>query len=1033
MGVTEGRDDAEMRLSTQGGRGTLRAISGPMVMQLVRVRLLFRLAIPGLCCSVIGGCSGGGTPTSSEPPPPPGFTLSISPSSLTLNQGGNQTLQVEATAVGGFSGSIALSTSTVSGGITLSPSSATVTPGSPTAVQVSASGTASISQQSITFSGTSGLLSGSATLQLTVQGSPVPDPFHYVGGAPQSGFFDESRQLLFLTNIGLNELDVITAAGGSVKARVVVPQPMGIDQMADGKTLVIGTDAQEIVTVDEDTLAITIHPYAAPGNGALFLSGAVFFPEVAAMANGKVLLVGGVQGTEDAAQPVYEWNPTTDTFTQIYPVASFTTLFAAGYLARSTDRKWAVFVDYGSSDQFYLYSSDQDSFSTVPLNTVNPPSNLYGVRGYALNSDGSVIAVASATEVSFFDRSFNLLGTAPLPSALQYGEGVSFSADGSKLYLAFSFPPALEEVDVGSYTTSGYLAAAVDPGSGEGGNFIAADAEGHAYFAIFGGIRVVSLSQNPIPNPTGTLNGSNCSGLNSIAPLNTSEQVAQVLPLSNVSVYVGGQPATVSGDGMNVSVPASSSPGPADVECIDTQGNTTVMVQGVSYGVDPVALSANLLPPTGSSHAYVFGFGFSTESFGAPLPTITVGGLTAPSPGPPQPLGQGVLEAATIGIPNASPGTTADINVVSSLGSGRLAGAATYYPTPTIVPASGVLQLTFDTLRNRLYVLKATEVDVLDATQLQWLTPLAFPANFTGTVQSMGLTPDGSKLAVLAMAGAVPEMVVLDPAGGAASVTAYTGYVFDIVGSMAITNLNQALLPGTPGLVFDLTTLAYSSLPVPAGQAIRASADGTHVYSAVLNSSGGTVYSIDPSTFAEQTEGFGYLFWTDLAVSPDGSHFAAVDAPPYAGGDLVGFFDSSLRLLNANAYPDYSPPDDSGVLGATYSPGGQVVLVPLGDSIEFWDANTGTLRARLMAPEELQVLVYPENGVAPMLALNAAGDTIFAASKSGVSVIPLPGPIDQMPPMQWPYARGSGFIVPHSSLRGTMAERMRGFASLRAK
>jgi hypothetical protein len=933
--------------------------------------------------------------------------------------------------VGGFTGNVALSAGAVSGGVTVSPSSVTMAAGSQTTVQVSASGTASIAQQAITFSGTSGSLSGSTTLQLTVNGSPVPDPFHTVGGQPGSGFFDESRQLLFVTNIGLNELDVIAGADGSVKARIAVPQPMGIDQMADGRTLVIGTDAQEIVTVDENTYAVTAHPYAASGDGVYTL----FFPVVAAMANGKVLLATEEQGIEDGSAPLFEWDSTTDTFTQIYPTAPSVFAWEAGYVERSADHKWAVVAGYqAGSNQFYLYSSDSDSFATVPASTVNPPNNEYGVRGYALNSDGSKIAVASALEVSFFDRSFDLLGTAPLPGSFQNGDGVMFSADGSKLYLKFGGPTALEEVDVGSYTASGYLSAAVDPGLGTDGSFIAADAEGHAYVAIAGGILVVSLSQNPIQNASGiAFPGANCAEfLQAPEPLNTSEQFALVSALTGVSVYVGGQPAALSNGGMDLTIPASSSPGPADVECIDTQGARTMMVQAVSYGVDPVAFSANLLPPTGSSHAYVFGFGFSTGSTGASPPTITVGGMAAASLGPVQNAALGTLQGATVGIPNGGPGTTANINVVSSLGSGTLPGAATYYPAPTIVPASGILQLTFDTVRNRLYALKATEVDVLDATSLQWLTPLAFPASFTGTVSSMAITPDGSRLAVAAFAGDVPEVIALDPAGGSGTLSSDSVDFSDIFGSMAITNLNQVLLPGNSGLVFDLSTLTFSRVPAFAGQAIRASADGTHVYSAVLNVTSGTVYSIDPSTFAMTSEGFGYSFWTDLAVSPDGSHFAAVDAPP-GTGDAVGFFDSGLRYLNANAYPDYSPPDDSGVLGVTYSPGGQVLVVPLGDSIEIWDANTGTLRARLMTPEELQVLVYPENGVAPMIALNAAGDTIFAVSKSGVSVIRLAVPLDQTPAMSWPEARFGGPIAPHSAQRGTMTDRMRGFGSPHVK
>ena len=87
-----------------------------------------------------------------------------------------------------------------------------------------------------------------------------PDSFHVIGGEFGQRFYDQARQLLFVANPGLNELDVLSGTDLSVRARVAAPQPWGIDQMADGNTLVIGTDAQGIVTVDEDTLVVTQHP-----------------------------------------------------------------------------------------------------------------------------------------------------------------------------------------------------------------------------------------------------------------------------------------------------------------------------------------------------------------------------------------------------------------------------------------------------------------------------------------------------------------------------------------------------------------------------------------------------------------------------------------------------------------------------------------------------------------------------------------------------------------------------------------------------
>ena len=68
---------------------------------------------------------------------------------------------------------------------------------------------------------------------------------------------------------------------------------------------------------------------------------------------------------------------------------------------------------------------------------------------------------------------------------------------------------------------------------------------------------------------------------------------------------------------------ASSTVGPVDVVCIGSFGDEVVYAEGVSYGVDPIGFSANLLPPTGNPPAYLFGFGFSGKG---EVPSIDIGG-----------------------------------------------------------------------------------------------------------------------------------------------------------------------------------------------------------------------------------------------------------------------------------------------------------------------------------------------------------------------------------------------------------------------
>ncbi len=934
-----------------------------------------------------------------------------------MQAGVAQALQVTVTPQNGFTGTVSVAAPAVSAGITVSPTTLSITPGAPSAFSFSASGNAPITQQTFALEATSGSLTASTSFEVNITGAAISDPYYAVGGSMVHGFYDESRQMLFATNLGLNEVDVISGQDFSIKARVPVPQPLGIDQMGDGNTIVIGTEAQELVTIDEDTYAVTSHPFSAAGTGGFTL----FFPTVVALANGKVLAIGQEQGIDssdivDGGQYIYVWDSNANTFSQLEPNPQNPNdlLWETDSLARSADHKWAVFA----GDQFYLYSSDSNSLSTAAFVSVNPPENEFGVRGYAVNADGSEIAVVSADQVVFLNSSLQVLGITPISGAFQTSRSaVKFSPDGSKLFLEYALPLSIEELDAHVYTDLGSLSGTVIPDEDNLERLLDVDSQGRGYVGIDSGLRIVNLTQSPEPPSAINPDPYACPELDTALPLSTSKQVPLSFAFKDASVYVGGQPAPLTGDGTAVNIPASTVSGPADVECIDTYGNEAVVLNGVSYGVKPYALGANLLPATGNPTTYLFGFGFQPSSSSM----VTLGGESVASFQFSSGAGFGMLDGDAIEVPNGTAGQPVNGATVSSAyGSGTLSSPiATYYAAPTIVPASGIAQLTFDPQRNRLYALKASEVDVLDAASLQWESPLTIPAAATGSLNTMELTPDGSKLVVGGLTGANPEIVVLDPDNNLPpSVIPITRG--GLYGSFAITEFNTVVMPGSPGAVLDLATSTFTGLPYWNAGVIRASPDGSCLYTASLNNSGGQVSSVDPATYALQSESFAFLFWTDLAVSPDCSRFAAVDAPPGAAGDLVGFFNSSLQYINSNAYPDFSPPDDSGVIGVTFSPQGKVLVVPLGDSLEFWDAAKGTLISRVITPAELQVLVYPENAVSPVVALDSAGQTVYGLTANGIIVITLPEPIDDMTPMQWPEVRA---VAKQSALRGIASSR----------
>jgi hypothetical protein len=978
----------------------------------VRMKItLLSSPVVSIVCLCVVGCGGGGSNGSSSSPggggqsTTPSFTVSLSPANLSLEEGTTSNpIQISLSPKGGFDGMVSLTISGLPKGVTSTPSSLSGTPGTPLSFTLSAAAEAPITQQSVTIQGTSGNLTANASLQLTLGAAPVPDPFHLIGGIVVHGFYDETRQLLFVTNPGLNELDVLSGQDLSIKARVPVPQPWGIDQMADGNTLVIGTAAQEILTVNEDTLAVTQHPYSAIGDYFF----ALFFPNVVAMANGKVFMIGQEQGIDsddilDGGQYVYVWDSNTDTFSLYYSSNESITIDS---LTRSADHNWAAF----SSDQFYLYSSASDTLASASLTAVDPPAGEFGVRGYAINSNGTEIAVASANQVTFLNQSLSVLSTAPIPGAFQQGRtSVQFSPDSGTLYIQYDLPLVILEINAQTYASLGYQSGVVTPENNEE-RLLTTDSSGRGFVGIAGGVRVVNLG-TPDTTPL-TANGDfvlpYCPLPVTVLPLNSPAQVQFGSPAPGYNIYVGGQPAPLLSGGTGATIPASTTPSAVDVQCVDTADDSLVIAQGVSYGLTPVGLSANLLPPTADPSVYLFGFGFTPiQSTAQPPPplTVTIAGQPANSVNAPGGNPASTYQSATVVVSKGNAGETAAISVNGSLGSGTLPAAASYASNPTILTASGLLQLLFDTHRNLLYALKATEVDVLNPATLKWQSPLAFPSSATGSFNFMALSPDGSKLVVAGSAGSAPQFIVLDPDNVAApSVITYSGQTtVSVSGSIAISSSNAVIIPGDPGLVLNLSTSTFTPLPYFGGSVVKASADGSQIFSTVLNSSNGLVASINPSTYAVQTNQFGEFFWTDLAVSPDGTQFATIYAPPAATGDGIGFFDADLHYLNTNVYPPTSPPDDTGVLGATFSPGGKVLVMPLGDSIEFWNASTGTLLGRLMTPEELQVVNYAMDvQAAPALALDSAGQTIFALSASGLSVLPLPQTLDQMSPAPWP-------------------------------
>jgi subtilase family serine protease len=103
----------------------------------------------------------------------PSFTLSDSPSNLTITQGGSGTSTITVTDLNGFSGSVTLSASGLPSGVTATFGTNPTTGTS--VLTLSANSTATTGNATVTITGTSGSLTATTTLALTVNSSTTPN------------------------------------------------------------------------------------------------------------------------------------------------------------------------------------------------------------------------------------------------------------------------------------------------------------------------------------------------------------------------------------------------------------------------------------------------------------------------------------------------------------------------------------------------------------------------------------------------------------------------------------------------------------------------------------------------------------------------------------------------------------------------------------------------------------------------------------------------------------------------------------------
>jgi hypothetical protein len=146
-------------------------------------------AAPGSATATLTATSGtlshSATVVATIAAPPPDYTLTVSPASVTVVAGGaGVAVSVTAVGVNSFAGTVAVAITGLPAGVTANPATLSLAPGVAQSTTLTAALTAATATATVTFTGSSGSISHSAALALTVQGAAMtnaPDvtTYHY--------------------------------------------------------------------------------------------------------------------------------------------------------------------------------------------------------------------------------------------------------------------------------------------------------------------------------------------------------------------------------------------------------------------------------------------------------------------------------------------------------------------------------------------------------------------------------------------------------------------------------------------------------------------------------------------------------------------------------------------------------------------------------------------------------------------------------------------------------------------------------------
>jgi len=937
-------------------------------------------------------------------------------------------VNVSVSPINGFSGSVQVTLNTLPAGVSSNPASPfNVTAGASTPVIFGAAANATAGNFMLSVQGSSGALSHADPLSVTIRSAANPslprtayartdsvsaldDPF----GEPHHRHlvYDPTNKHVFIANRALNRVEVFSTMTQSRVAQISVSGASSADLSADGATVWIGTNIEQIVAIDTSSLRIRNRNALT---GLTPLPGSIFNRpvEVLSLSNGKAVVRLRQPVSSQALLAL--WDPASNSLTDLTSTAPALFQQGVGVLARSGDQSRFLAAANDSSGEIALYDSN-GHIVAGPLTLGTGLTHILGA-----NSDGTrfaaIFAASGGTQLLLLDASLNQVTS--YATALPHG--LTFSRTGNNLYLSESISgaPLITVLD----GHSGQLVGRIPGAAIQGISSEIEDAdETQLLFALANrGVSFVdAAAPSTLPSPApavaaapslqpseGPLAGGTSVALagqnfTSLTHLNFDTQSA-----SNVTVTGATQ--------LQASSPSSVSNGAVNLTAYFQNGWLAIAPDAFSYGPQILQLFPNAGANTGSDSLQIYGYGFGSDAAkiivkigGANTTVQKVENVTTIT----NSLGLDAsypfsLERITAQTP---PGTSgkADVFVSSPAGSTTFSKSFQYLQSVHSNSLAGFLTfLLYDQGRQQIYI---TNIDHLEVFSLQQniflpkiLPPIGLPPNVG--LRGLALTPDNSQLVVADFGaqnvylldpvmgigttvpvGGIPGFTNSGPARVAATSTqtVFVGMSGDNGSSGAcsacLAQMNLAASPPSIQIAPQPEVTSLTGAPL-----VQGTASGDHVFVAFGSSPGGPVAVWNASAPNQFVTSPANASTTDLGAAGDGTMFAVRTQ------GVTEIRDANLSLTSVPVSAELAQiPGRQLVPGVTLHPSGALIYQPfltgapasLGvkGGVDILDARSGALRLRIFLPQQFLTDVDGLHG--DFLAIDENGQRLFAITSS---------------------------------------------------